>query len=655
MFELYKVNAPVLIKSRPSASSTTVNSIDKGKTIEVVSEEDGWLKTISGRYVLNSNRLTKMADVDEEILRQKMIRLNLQAFAGSDKQNNDDQDIDLEGTVVKINSDAKKDINGQDIPDSAKTDNSTFKVSSVDPSGYVNIKDSDGKTYRVALGAFSYKNKDGKFKDVDINKVSNELQYKDFMNDIKAFKEGFTSAFNAIDNFISNMNKMTIKNIRTVFGMPYQFMPICDNRIDNTNNDAAFGRKFAQKIVGRAPIMVLQAGVANFLQGYEGDKKAKIQKEIVSAISSNHGEVKESDVNKLVNQSGRYYNFKATPEDYFFAVNQMCRSVASLLNINDVEIEYGANGEKNKLGNFDWGLASQHPFAGYHRGSVSFYINSETQVQESFSNSTTQSQLASKINQVSDMAREVNFLLGGASGLMNTAAIKPEADLEKGSSDTSSMSGILGSMWKHVNTMMAGGKMFFPEIWADSSFMRSYDITIKLDSPDCDVLSLYLNIFVPLCHILGFVMPRSAGDNTYVSPFLVRAFYKSMFHVDMGIITNCSIQRGDLQGWTQDGLPTQVTIQLSIKDLYDVMSMATGKGDNDMIGNPAQLDYLANMCGINIAEPNMLRYVKLYWLTRLGSNTVKDRLVHTWSRALGSIYAAWNNMGGNQSGNGSIM
>lgn len=655
MFELYKVNAPVLIKSRPSASSTTVNSIDKGKTIEVVSEEDGWLKTISGRYVLNSNRLTKMADVDEEILRQKMVRLNLQAFAGSDQQNNDDKDINLEGTIVKINSDARKDINGQDIPDSAKTDNSTFKVSSVDPSGYVNIKDSDGKTYRVALGAFSYKNKDGKFKDVDINKVSNELQYKDFMNDIKAFKEGFTSAFNAIDNFITNMNKMTIKNIRTVFGMPYQFMPICDNRIDNTNNDAAFGRKFAQKIVGRAPIMVLQAGVANFLQGYEGDKKAKIQKEIVSAISSNHGEVKESDVNKLVNQSGRYYNFKATPEDYFFAVNQMCRSVASLLNINDVEIEYGANGEKNKLGNFDWGLASQHPFAGYHRGSVSFYINSETQVQESFSNSTTQSQLASKINQVSDMAREVNFLLGGASGLMNTAVIKPEADLEKGSSDTSSMSGILGSMWKHVNTMMAGGKMFFPEIWADSSFMRSYDITIKLDSPDCDVLSLYLNIFVPLCHILGFVMPRSAGDNTYVSPFLIRAFYKSMFHVDMGIITNCSIQRGDLQGWTQDGLPTQVTIQLSIKDLYDVMSMATGKGDNDMIGNPAQLDYLANMCGINIAEPNMLRYVKLYWLTRLGSNTVKDRLVHTWSRALGSIYAAWNNMGGNQSGNGSIM
>lgn len=654
MFELYKINAPVLVMDKPSASGNVVNSLDKGKTVEVVSEEDGWLKTISGRYILKTDRLSKMIDIDEDLLKEKMIRLNLQSFAGDEKQNNDDMDLQLEGTTVKIKDSVKKDVNGLDIPESAKADGTTFKVESIDSSGYANIKDVDGNSYRVSLNEFSYKNKDGKFKDVDLQKAASEAQYKDLMSEIKSFKEGFTKAFNAIDDFISNMNKMTVKNIRTVFGMPYQFMPICDNRIDNTNNDASFGRKFAQKIVGRAPIMVLQAGVANFLQGYEGDKKSKIQKEIVSAISNNHGEVSESDVNKLVNQSGRYYNFKATPEDYFFAVNQMCRSVAALLNISDVEIEYGANGEKNKLGNFDWGLASQHPFAGYHRGSVSFYINSETQVQESFSNNTTQSQLANKINQVSDMAREINFLLGGASGVTNMN-LKPEADLEKGSSDTSSMGGILGSMWKHVNTMMAGGKMFFPEIWADSSFMRSYDITIKLDSPDCDVLSIYLNIYVPLCHILGFVMPRSAGDNTYVSPFLVRAFYKSMFHVDMGIITNCSIQRGDLQGWTQDGLPTQVTIQLSIKDLYDIMSMATGKGDNDMIGNPAQLDYLANMCGVNIAEPNMLRYVKLYWLTRLGSNTVKDRLVHTWSRALGSIYAAWNNMGGNKSGNGSIM
>lgn len=655
MYDVYKINAPVLVKSRPSASSNTVNSLDKGKTVEIVSEEDGWLKTISGRYILNTNRLTKMANIDEAVLREKMYRLNLQAFAGSsEKQNDDDKDVNLEGTTVKIGKDIKKDIDGNDIPDAAKADDSTYTVASIDPTGYATIKGSDGSSYKVALGAFSYKDSKGKFKDVDVSKVSAELQYKDLLNDIKSFKEGFNNAFEAIENFITNMNKMSVKNIRTVFGMPYQFMPICDNRLDNTNNDASFGRKYSQKIVGRAPIMVLQAGVANFLQGYDGDKKKKIQKEIVSAISNNHGEVSESDVNKLINQSGRYYNFKATPEDYFFAVNQMCRSTAALLNLDDVEIEYGANGEKNKLGKFDWGLASQHPFAGYHRGSVSFYINSETQVQEAFSNNTTQSQLASKINQVSDMAREINFLLGGASNITNTN-LKPEANLEKGSSDTSTMGGILGSMWKHVNTMMAGGKMFFPEIWADSSFMRSYDVTIKLDSPDCDVLSIYLNIFVPLCHILGFVMPRSAGDNTYVSPFLVRAFYKSMFHVDMGIITNCSIQRGDLQGWTQDGLPTQVTVQLSIKDLYDIMSMATGKGDNDMIGNPAQLDYLANMCGVNIAEPNMLRYVKLYWLTRLGTNTVKDRIVHTWSKALGSIYAAWNNMGGNQSGNGSIM
>ena len=85
------------------------------------------------------------------------------------------------------------------------------------------------------------------------------------------------------------------------------------------------------------------------------------------------------------------------------------------------------------------------------------------------------------------------------------------------------------------------------------------------------------------------------------------------------------------------------------------MAMATGKGDNDMIGNPAQLDYLANMCGVNIAEPNMLRYIKLYWITRMGKNAIKDNIVSFWSKAMGSVYRKWNNLGGNQSGNGSIM
>ena len=72
MFELYKINAPVLVMDKPSASGNVVNSLDKGKTVEVVSEEDGWLKTISGRYILKTDRLSKMIDIDEDLLKEKM-------------------------------------------------------------------------------------------------------------------------------------------------------------------------------------------------------------------------------------------------------------------------------------------------------------------------------------------------------------------------------------------------------------------------------------------------------------------------------------------------------------------------------------------------------------------------------------------------------
>lgn len=200
MFELYKINAPVLVMDRPSATGNVVNSLDKGKTVEIISEEDGWYKTIAGRYILKTDRLSKMIEIDEDLLAEKMMRLNLQAFAGDEKQNNDDLDLQLEGTTVKINESVKKDINGLDIPQSAKADSTTFRVESIDSSGYANIKDVDGNKYRVALGEFSYKNKDGKFKDVDLQKVASEAQYKDLMSEIKSFKEGFTKAFNAIDD-----------------------------------------------------------------------------------------------------------------------------------------------------------------------------------------------------------------------------------------------------------------------------------------------------------------------------------------------------------------------------------------------------------------------------------------------------------------------
>jgi len=202
---------------------------------------------------------------------------------------------------------------------------------------------------------------------------------------------------------------------------------------------------------------------------------------------------------------------------------------------------------------------------------------------------------------------------------------------------------LLDNLIGNIKTLLGGGRMAFPEIWSDSSMMRSYNVTIKLDSPTADAVSLYLNILAPLCHILGLVAPRSLGYNNYIAPFLVRAYYKSMFHVDLGIITDCQIQKGDVGAWSQNGLPTQVTVQLTIKDLYDVMALSLNKGPNDVIGNPVQLDYLANMCGINIGTPDIYRTWKLWNATR-GVNRISTNITHAWSGLMIDCYSKLNNL-----------
>jgi hypothetical protein len=303
-------------------------------------------------------------------------------------------------------------------------------------------------------------------------------------------------------------------------------------------------------------------------------------------------------------------------------------------------------GSGAELGNYNWSLNSKFSLTSHYAGAVMFYINSETQVSENFNNVSRQSNIAGMINQVSDKAMEAMFAMGGLQKDLSNYAdigegINKNDVMDKGNFNTTG-GGLLHTIAANIGTILAGGKMHFPEMWADSQFGRSYNVTIKLDSPDPDPLSIYLNIIVPLIHILGFVIPRNAGDNTYISPFLVRAFYKSFFHIDMGIITGCNVTKGDQGCWTQAGLPTQVTVQLDIKDLYTVLSLSKGEGRRTLMSNPAQMDYLANMCGINIAPSNFGRSLKL-WMMLRGFNRPVDYVLSRVSGALTSMYATFQN------------
>lgn len=291
----------------------------------------------------------------------------------------------------------------------------------------------------------------------------------------------------------------------------------------------------------------------------------------------------------------------------------------------------------------------------YYGNAIAFYINSDSSFQDSFSNETTESSLSTTINALSDKAREIQFLLGTASSAVGEAFDKVDGTLSDIKSQINNIvdsvaggNSIFTTIANSVKTIVSGGRMLFPQIWSNSTFSKSYQISIKLTTPSTDRISWWLNIYVPLCHLMALVLPRSEYVNSYTTPFIIKAFYKGMFNIDMGIITEMSFNKGKEGSWTKDGLPTVVDISFTIQDLYSAMGMtSTEKMFKGLtLQNVAEMDYVANLCGININEPDVFRMVNL-WCAFNITNKVYDFIPNLSlgieQKISNSILKAYNN------------
>ena len=403
--------------------------------------------------------------------------------------------------------------------------------------------------------------------------------------------------------------KFSINELSTVMGLPYQWMSLADNRIKN-NGNINYGRKYYEKILSKMPLLVLTPGIPDFMAGYSDEKRKSILGNLFgSAFGVN-------DIKGKKNEEMRYYTLQFEAEEYYRYVNSMCTALSIFLGISDQKYQGQTIRTINWFERSNNALA--HNYSYY--GGVGFYLNSETQISESFGNESTKSILADKLNGMSDVGREVQFLTG-ISGLdvdvfmskgLNAAA--PNVDTMTKNAGTGTMSGFMGMIMNGTRTVFAGGKLEFPELWADSSYSTSYSVNMKLVSPDYDRRSWFINIGVPLMHLIALCAPRQVSPNGYVSPFLVRAFYRGFFNVDMGLLS-MSVQKGSEGGWTIDGLPTTVDVSLDIRDLYSKLTISNETilgGPGNAFGNVGLMTYLANIAGVNINEPDISRTVRLY-------------------------------------------
>lgn len=440
---------------------------------------------------------------------------------------------------------------------------------------------------------------------------------------------------------------LRVEDLRGIFGMPHQFLPLTDPRIPASNGQeivglgetSELGATYTEKIIVPIPLLLITPGSPEFMSSYnDSQKKTMLGAYIDKAIDS-------LTLDSLINENtGKFYSLKYNYTEYFYYVNAMCRSAAYFLNIQDHKIDGTALSELNWLyyagenGGDIFGHKGLSRFLGPYAGALPFYVDSDTSIGDSFSNSTSAPSIADSVNGLSDQARELNFLMGTVSSA--TGGILDDFVATDGASDnlesvTSAINkmfdkgkgGLLTNLTNHVNTILSGGKMVFPEIWTDSQFSRDYSVKLKFVSPSGDPLSVYLNCLVGVFHCLGLVWPRQSTAQAYYSPFLIRAYYKGLFNIDMGIITGMSLTKGGDGEWTIDGLPTSIEVSFEIKDLYNgiFMSKQTASSDTSILSNITELDYIANMCGININEPDVIRTVEMYLSLGIKSN-IKDRI-----------------------------
>ena len=440
-----------------------------------------------------------------------------------------------------------------------------------------------------------------------------------------------------------------------IFGIPYQFMTSVDRRIFPSDENS-LGRKYAEKIMTHAPLLMLTPCRQKFMEGFSSSDRNMT---LASLIEGNTELIRNN-----LNRTGRYYTTKFAYNEYYKAVRVMCKEVAHFLGIDDVMINYGNSGTKVKIGDIDWYSMKNESFSNYFacKNAVVLYADGLVNLSDSFSNSTTDSSIASSINSFSDQAKELKFLLGGNSALTNIY----ETTKDSVSGALSSLSGLGGDLTAGmlgdlagtgVSTVMAGGKLIFPKIWGDSNSSRSYSFDIKLRSPDHDTISIYFNVLVPYLHLLALCLPQSLtsgtaaqSPNAYDTPFLVRAYCKGMFNINMGIITDLSATRGAESQWNDQGLPTQIDVSISIEDMYSNLVMSNPHKEDgnfisnileshfDVITNTEMIDFLSNLSGLNIAAQSATRKLELFYeLSTSGIKWVPSQIYHYFENGVSNV------------------
>lgn len=396
-----------------------------------------------------------------------------------------------------------------------------------------------------------------------------------------------------------------------------------DTRLDNIlglplsyNNNADPGKRvYSDTLLYDAPLVYIVPG------------KPKINKKLISTtgefigIGEYYDKVQDGTENEngvfatlsALKGDSRYISFKQNFFEYRKYVQILYSYVYSYIYTNDDTTQGFKRVQFSDV--FD----NQ-----YNDSGVCFYCDRSTTFSESADNTYGTSRIAEQVNSESSTIREVSMTAyrNGFQEFLGSIFNTVKKGLDKlttAMSATVNFEDMLTNTSNKFIKVVNGGQLDFPEIWQDSKFSKSYDISFRFYSPYGDKQSIMKYVYLPFLALLAFTLPRQDQAFAYIEPFLVRVYCPGAFCVDMGVITSMTINKGGSDGlWTADGLPQIIEVSISVQDLYPALKQIAK--DGMMKYNRSLSMYLETMAGIRPDKLELGRSLKTF-INRKVSNS----------------------------------
>lgn len=480
-----------------------------------------------------------------------------------------------------------------------------------------------------------------------------------------------------------SLMSIPIGRMTFVHGMPFQYTYLTDRRLNNntayskepsgnfikSGNLDMYGRMFAGDIAANTPICSIVPGTPVFLtnikQSLFGVDSNASNKErggwlpVLSQVTDfNIGDAIKSIIDQNDDKAYQYYSMEVNTTEYFNFVNALCQTTARFMGLGNVAYR------NRSCTAFDWSNYNQaaeqdysmfEEVAGMNNG-ISFAFDPMSSISDTLNNSTKESDLAGMLNGISEKARELEFMLG-TGGISLDIVNSSDYEAALASVSDGVLSGIrnpLSVISSFISNTTHGMNVRFPELWSDSSLTRSYDIDMKFITPYATQFCKWRYVIVPFLHLFCLAAPQSKDTiMNYSRPFLIKAYSRGYFNVEMGLIDSIQWKRyGEGDMISEDGVPTEIDVSISFHDLYQQLAISLFHGaegsEKDVamnmqriavfFNNSGLMDMLGSLSGVNTNRFNLGEKLSLFASTAIGafSATGSNVLSHISDRVRNS-------------------